>query len=260
MKKLEMGENLRIAFLGDSITEGCFEAESSAEDDKYVYHSRLIRMLEEKYPKARIEKINAGVGGDIAGMGLFRLQKDVIDKKPDLAVVCFGVNDTAFCFMNRLTAFLKWGNGFLNSIADKCEKKSFEYLKGGQPKEAYTYALDEIFRQLKDKGIETILLLPNSVCSKPKVKENNAAFKAYAAMGARFVKNGTMDTMMNAARNVAAKHHVPVADAYTRWKEAAKNTDDEAAMFANGFNHPNRELHQILADAIYICIMNRSMK
>jgi lysophospholipase L1-like esterase len=256
MYNLGTGESVKIAFLGDSITEGCFEAESSAKDDIYVYHSRLIRMLEEKYPKVRIEKINAGVGGDIAGMGLFRLQKDVLDQKPDLAVVCFGVNDTAFCFMNRFTAFLKWGKGFLNSIADKTEKKSFEYLSGGRPKEAYTYALDEILRQLNNKGIKIILLLPNSVCSKPKVKENNAAFKAYAAMGARFVKNGTMDGMMDAAKHVAAKHGVPVADAYTKWKEAAKNTSDESSMFANGFNHPSRELHQILADALFRTMTN----
>lgn len=40
-----------------------------------------------------VTTINAGVGGDTTIKGLSRLVPDVINKKPDLVIICFGIND-----------------------------------------------------------------------------------------------------------------------------------------------------------------------
>lgn len=41
------------------------------------------------------EVINAGVGGDTTIAGMARFEKDVLAKQPDIALVCFGMNDQA---------------------------------------------------------------------------------------------------------------------------------------------------------------------
>ena len=75
----------RVLFLGDSLTDG-----SSYPD--YVVTSINGAC------GAKIELFNAGICGDTAPMLLARLQADVLDRKPDMVVVCIGTND---CHQNR---------------------------------------------------------------------------------------------------------------------------------------------------------------
>ena len=89
-----------IAFLGDSVTQGCFEIyqpdEKSIEtvyDQANAYHAQFARMLAELYPAAPVNIINAGISGDNAPHGLERLERDVLSHRPDLTVVCYGLND-----------------------------------------------------------------------------------------------------------------------------------------------------------------------
>ena len=91
-------ENARwlIAFLGDSVTHGCFETApggGATYDFEAVYHNRLRLMLSEKEPTRPVSVVNAGVNGDSAAGGLARLDRDVLRFRPDLCVVNFGLND-----------------------------------------------------------------------------------------------------------------------------------------------------------------------
>ncbi|MGA2063594.1 MAG: GDSL-type esterase/lipase family protein [Thermoguttaceae bacterium] len=71
---------LRIAFLGDSITDG------------YTY-PQLVRDSLAKSRKIGVLAMNAGIGGDtMAGMEA-RLQRDVLDHHPDLVTISAGAND-----------------------------------------------------------------------------------------------------------------------------------------------------------------------
>ena len=89
-----------IAFLGDSVTQGCFECYRLSEGDiqtifdkDHAYHRYIDRILSMLYPNVPLNIINAGISGDNAAGGLERLSRDVLCHKPDLTVVCFGLND-----------------------------------------------------------------------------------------------------------------------------------------------------------------------
>ena len=87
---------ITLAFMGDSITQGCFESSTSmhdAIDYECVYHNRLKKRLEFFYPNLVFNVINAGIGGDMAKRGAERFERDVLSKNPDLIVICYGLND-----------------------------------------------------------------------------------------------------------------------------------------------------------------------
>jgi lysophospholipase L1-like esterase len=84
-------EGVTIAFLGDSVTQGCFEIYKTETDqietifDKrgsYEYH--LFDMLCTLFPNVTVNIINAGISGDQAPRGLQRLERDVLRHEPDL--------------------------------------------------------------------------------------------------------------------------------------------------------------------------------
>ncbi len=74
----------RIVFLGDSITE------------QYQYSSYLELYLTTRFPKGDMTFINAGIGGDSAGGGAGRFQKHVLDEKPTVVTINFGMNDAGY--------------------------------------------------------------------------------------------------------------------------------------------------------------------
>ncbi len=250
MDRIRAGEEVTIAFLGDSITQGCFEGDASEKDEQFVYHSRFIRMLEEKYPNAKIHKINAGIGGNTAGMGLFRMQTDVIEETPDFCVVCFGLNDTPFC---ALKPFLKWipfVKKMFDAMGPFMDAHALELLRDCRGKEAYEYSMSAILEQLEKKHIPAMVMLPNRMSTEQIEDKNDSAY-FLSGINAKMVKNGTMDQVMDIARKVAKEHNVPVADAYTRWKELEEQGVVTNGTYVNGTNHPSRELHQELAKVLY---------
>ena len=46
-----------------------------------------------QFPNAKVEEINAAVGGTGSDLGVFRVDSDVLESKPDLLLVEFAVND-----------------------------------------------------------------------------------------------------------------------------------------------------------------------
>ena len=94
------GAPITIAFLGDSVTQGCFECyinEKGLVDTVFEpesgYSARLRQILSRLYPRAQINVVNAGISGDNAKGGLERMARDVLAFSPDLTVVSFGLND-----------------------------------------------------------------------------------------------------------------------------------------------------------------------
>ena len=88
ISRLQAGQTVRIAALGDSLTYGWMA------DRGYIEH--LQQMLKERYPAAAVSIVNRGIPGDTARGGLERLDKDIISEQPDMVFVQFGLND-AFC-------------------------------------------------------------------------------------------------------------------------------------------------------------------
>lgn len=83
LAKLQTGGEVRIGYLGGSITE------------QPGWRVKSLHWLQSKYPQAQLSEINATVGGTGSDLGVFRARHDVISKKPDLLFVEFAVNDNA---------------------------------------------------------------------------------------------------------------------------------------------------------------------
>jgi hypothetical protein len=81
LSKAESGAEVRIAYLGGSITA------------QPGWRPKTLAWFQEEFPKARISEINAAIGGTGSDLGVFRLKGDVLDHKPDLMFVEFAVND-----------------------------------------------------------------------------------------------------------------------------------------------------------------------
>lgn len=167
---------VKLAFLGDSVTHGCFEIIEKAAgcfdcvyDQDAVYHNRLRRQLAAVFPNCPATMINAGISGGSAQQGAERVRRDVIEAGPDLAVVCFGLNDAL------------------------------------QPDglEGYRQGLSSIFRQLKEAGIQTLFMTPNMMCTavSPQIPAGwqRETGEACAAVQC----GGTMDRFMDEARRSA---------------------------------------------------------
>ena len=88
IKKLQAGEEITVAYLGGSITQG-----SSAGDDK-CYARLTTNWLEEQFPDATINYVRAGIGATGSYIGVHRADRDVLAYDPDLVFIDFSVNDT----------------------------------------------------------------------------------------------------------------------------------------------------------------------
>lgn len=86
--KLLAGQPVKIVAFGDSITAG-----GDATKPELVFWRRWADELQRKYPRATITAFNGATGGDSTVQGLQRLQTKVLDQKPDLVLIGFGMND-----------------------------------------------------------------------------------------------------------------------------------------------------------------------
>lgn len=93
LRMLTEKQPLSIALLGDSISTGC-NASGWAKTAPFQppYQDLLVRNLEAVYG-AKVSLTNFSVGGTSAAWGLKTIPK-VIEVKPDLVILAFGMNDS----------------------------------------------------------------------------------------------------------------------------------------------------------------------
>lgn len=183
-----------IAFLGDSVTQGCFElykkSDGSVEtyfDKNSAYHNYLARILAVLYPNVPVNIINAGISGSNAVHGLERLERDVLRHRPDMAVVCFGLNDCG----------------------------------GGEPGlKAYTEALEKIFISLRQERIETVFMTPNMMATEVSCHLTEEPFRNVAESVSSMQNDGILELYLNAAKALCRRLDVTVCDCYEKWKNA----------------------------------------
>jgi acyl-CoA thioesterase I len=91
LDKLRAGKAVTVAYLGGSITSG-----SGASDPaKTSYRALLTDWMRTRYPKAKINEINASIPNTGSLYGAMRARRDVIAHKPDLVFVEFAVYDAS---------------------------------------------------------------------------------------------------------------------------------------------------------------------
>ncbi|MDE6690454.1 MAG: GDSL family lipase [Clostridia bacterium] len=88
---------MKIVFFGDSITD----CDRDRNDEKSLgngYVKVLADKLRPIYPDMDIELVNKGISGNEVCDLLARVQRDVIDLKPDAVVIMIGINNTIHQF------------------------------------------------------------------------------------------------------------------------------------------------------------------
>ncbi len=223
----ELGQHrpIVIGFLGDSVTQGCFELYRTGEDSietefrsGQAYHSKLKGLLETVFPSVPLNIINAGISGDNAQNGRHRLGRDILCFSPDLVVVCYGLNDA---------------NAGLERLED------------------YANALEGIFQELARAGIDTIFMTPNMMATRVVAEETDPLLRSIPEGPVEHQLNGDMDAYMERAREVCALNQVPVCDCYARWKCLEACGADVTRLLANRVNHPAEQMHWLFAAALF---------
>lgn len=86
--RAQNGEEVTIAYLGGSITEG---ATAGAEK---CYAKLSYEHFAEKFGTGdNVKYVNAGISGTPSKLGILRLDRDVLDHDPDIVFIEFAVND-----------------------------------------------------------------------------------------------------------------------------------------------------------------------
>lgn len=126
-QRLEAGDAVTIVCLGDSVTGVYYHT-----GGRRSYPELLEETLHKTFRASKVRVINAGVSGNRTSDGLARLRNDVLQFKPDLVVVKFGLNDME-----------------------------------GLPVERFTENLKELATQIQAAGAEILFCTPNDVIDSP---------------------------------------------------------------------------------------------
>ncbi|SET30056.1 RICIN domain-containing protein [[Clostridium] polysaccharolyticum] len=91
IQKAMRGEDVTIAYIGGSITEGAL---STTHTKSYAY--TFYNMFKERFGKnggSNVHYVNAGMSGTPSSLGVIRYSRDVAPSNPDIVFVEFAVND-----------------------------------------------------------------------------------------------------------------------------------------------------------------------
>lgn len=219
-----------IAFLGDSVTQGCFEVYKKTEDsietvfDKSsAYHKYFADIFNVLCPSVPVNIINAGISGATAPHSLKLIDELVLKHNPDLVVVCFGLNDSFYG---------------VEKVSD------------------YTDALSEIFDKIKEIGAEVIFMTPNMICTDISCHITDGMIRTIAEGNLKRQTDGVLDKYIESALGVCNEKNVLVCDCYKKWKRMAQCGINVTELLANKINHPTREMNWLFAYSLVETIFN----
>ena len=209
-----------IAFLGDSVTQGCFDVYVQAGEIKTIvktnegYHEKVKRILNILYPEVPINIVNAGISGDCAAKGMKRLDRDVLSYSPDLIVVSYGLNDAS---------------GEQGGLGE------------------YIESLRYIFGRSKESGAEVIFLTPNL---RTDVRDGSTGEAMIDDIWEKVAENeraGWLKAYLDEARNLCNELSVGVCDCNKLWQTFKDNAVDINMLLSNKINHPTEEMYWMFA-------------
>lgn len=204
-------ESIRVVTLGDSITKGV--RSGVAEDQTFA--AELQRQLRAgNYPDAEV--INVGIGGEMAGQGLKRLEREVVAKKPHLVTIMYGHNDS----------YIDVGKTTVRVTVPR-----------------FRADMSQLVERLREAGITPILMTPPAYAEKS------------GPNGAGEHCNIKLSRYAEVVRQVAETLQVPLVDHYSAWEAVSKAGTDLNEWTTDGY-HPNSKGHVDLAGRILPTIVN----
>lgn len=160
MRRAKQGEELTIAFLGGSITQG-----SLATKPENTYAYLVFSWWKENFKKAQFYYVNGGIGGTTSHYGAARALTDVLMYQPDFVVVDFSVNDKAneFCqetYEGVVRKLLSWKSApavlLLNNVYYDTGENAQEYHNAvGSWYQVPAVSIKDTLYQDMKKGIYT---------------------------------------------------------------------------------------------------------
>lgn len=217
---LHDGRQPVIAFLGDSVTQGCFEIYTEKGALKVVfspddaYSEKLRKIFAVLFPNVSLNVINAGISGDSTWSGVKRLDEDILSFRPDLVVVCYGLNDAS---------------------------RAADGIDG------YESNLREIFTRIQATGAEVIFMTPNLRSNDPDYRNPDPLLERIVRNCSENERAGWLAKYLERAKNAASECSVPVCDCHALWQKMYDEGVNTNALLSNDVNHPTRELHMMFA-------------
>lgn len=116
LARLERGERMVIACLGDSVTGVYYHT-----GGRQAYPEMIAAALHSRYPCANLQVVNGGVSGHTSLDGVARLRQDILPRHPHLVTIMFGLNDMVLV---ELAAF----QSMLELMVDECRAADADVL------------------------------------------------------------------------------------------------------------------------------------
>lgn len=210
-----------IGIIGDSVSNGCFEVVDhhnggieAIYDTERNYAAELRKMLMTLFPFGQVNIVNAAINGDSAPGGLSRIERDLLPQKPDLVIICYGLND-------------------VNAGEDGIDR--------------YRSAMKGMIDKCRLAGAEVIVMTPQPMCWYVHERILSGTQRDIGGRFAELQSSGMMDRYMTAAREAASKGGAVLCDCYERWMTLRRGGVDTTILLSNLLNHPTREMHLLFA-------------
>jgi len=187
-----------------------------------VYSELLEKQLRAKHPAARV--INAGVRGNNTEDATRRFQKDVLDHKPDLVVLQFGINDSAVDVWKQPPA----------------DKPRVDLKK-------FRNHLQYFISTLRTNGVKVILMTPNPLRWTPRLLQlyGKPPYHPEDPEG----MNGLLGTYVAAVRELALAERVTLVDVDLAFRDYARRQGSLDNLLLDGM-HPNQQGQRIVAELL----------
>jgi lysophospholipase L1-like esterase len=209
---------------GKQITLVCFgDSTTAPRGPLRVYADCLKDDFAENGIQAEI--INAGAGGNTTDDARLRFDRDVLDRRPNLAVIQFGINDSAI--------------------------DVWKHPPSTEPRvtiEQYVRNLEHFADALQAAKCEVILMTPNPVrwTSSLKLHYGKPPYRPDDPDGF----NGLLGQYAEAVRRLAQKRKLPVVDVYAAFEAYGHDKNHSMDDLLLDGMHPNAKGQRLVADLL----------
>ena len=188
-----------------------------------VYADRLREALADRGHPAQV--INAGVGGNSTALARARFQQDVLDRRPDIAIIQFGINDAAVDVWKDPPATMP-----------------------RVPLDQFTDHLHQFVTRLKETQCRVILMTPNPLAWTDKLKQlyGQPPYQVRQADGL----NVLLREYSEAVRHLAKLASVPLVDVEKQFVDFAETSGQPINHLLLDGMHPNDNGHRLIAAAL----------